>query len=279
MPYLDVGGANLYYETVGKGPLFLCIHGGNGSGDIWKGLAQGLKDQYTVVYYDRRGFTRSTLTDAQDYEHRLETDADDARKLIEHLGGNEQTATVLGTSSGAIVSLKLLSRHPSVIKKLIPHEPPALAFLPDREEMIRRQHQLYQTYRKSGVLPAMKEFIELCKVGPQGDHMLSSFRERTDPYDLYNTLYWFEREIIPYPCHEWDLALLEEQKHLLVLANGELSDPEALQSRANKVLSEKLGLRLTILPGAHVGYASHTADFTPALLEMIKEQEEGLSND
>jgi hypothetical protein len=40
---------------------------------------------YTVVTYDRRGFSRSYLEGPQDYEHRLETDADDVRSLIEHL--------------------------------------------------------------------------------------------------------------------------------------------------------------------------------------------------
>jgi pimeloyl-ACP methyl ester carboxylesterase len=273
MPYLDVDGANLFYETVGSGPLFLCIHGGNGSGEIWKGLAGELKDQYTVVYYDRRGFSRSILTGAQDYEHRLETDADDARKLIEYLTSHNQPATIIGNSSGAIVSLALLSWHPSIVKQIISHEPPALTVLPDREDLIKRQEHLYETYRKGGVLPAMEEFFELIKAGPEGQMMLSGLQRRTDPLLLYNTMYWFERELLPYPLREWELSLIKGRKHLLLLANGCLSNPDALQFRANKVLSEKLGLDLTILPGAHTGFASHTVEFASKLREMIRKHE------
>jgi hypothetical protein len=48
-----------------------------------------------VVAYDRRGYTRSVLDRAQDYVHGLETDADDARRLIEHL--SDKPAVVFGT--------------------------------------------------------------------------------------------------------------------------------------------------------------------------------------
>ncbi|KAL6251868.1 hypothetical protein RBB50_002078 [Rhinocladiella similis] len=204
MPYLEVEAAKLYYETVGSGPLFLCIHGGNGSGDIWKGLAEELKGQHKVVYYDRRGFSRSILTGAQDYAHRLDTDADDARKLIEHLtrDGNPR-ATVIGNSSGAIVSLALLTRHPSVIKNLIPHEPPALALLPDREELFSRQKGLYEIYRKSGVIPAMADFFDFIKYGEEGQMILSGLKNVTDPLVLYNTMYWFYHVLV----RTGDLAL------------------------------------------------------------------------
>lgn len=134
MSYLDVPGAKLYYEQVGSGPLLLCISGADGSVEIWKGLAQCLKDHFTVVSYDRRGFSRSYLTGAQDYSQRLETDADDAALLIKHISPNDP-ATVIGNSSGAIISLKLLVRHPDILRTLAPYEPPASRFLDDFEAL------------------------------------------------------------------------------------------------------------------------------------------------
>jgi pimeloyl-ACP methyl ester carboxylesterase len=53
MPILKVPGADLHYKTVGQGPLLLAIHGGDGSGDIWRGFSEALKDRFTVVTYDR----------------------------------------------------------------------------------------------------------------------------------------------------------------------------------------------------------------------------------
>ncbi|CAJ2512989.1 Uu.00g011080.m01.CDS01 [Anthostomella pinea] len=77
MPHLEIPGGSLYYETVGLGPLLLCIAGAN---------ASHLKDSFTVVMYDRRGYSRSTgKLSSQDYGHRLETHADDAAALLAHL--------------------------------------------------------------------------------------------------------------------------------------------------------------------------------------------------
>lgn len=53
MPTLQVPGADLHYEAVGNGPMLLAIHGGDGSGEIWRGFSEALKDRFTVVFYDR----------------------------------------------------------------------------------------------------------------------------------------------------------------------------------------------------------------------------------
>ena len=98
MSILDVPGARLYYETVGRGPVMLMVPGANGSADPFKGVAEHLAAHYTVVTYDRRGFSRSQLDGPQGYDHRLETDADDVRRLIEHV--SDEPATVFGASSG-----------------------------------------------------------------------------------------------------------------------------------------------------------------------------------
>lgn len=52
MPTLKVPGADLHYESVGHGPMLLGIHGGDGSGEIWRGLGEALKDRFTIVFYD-----------------------------------------------------------------------------------------------------------------------------------------------------------------------------------------------------------------------------------
>src|SRR5262245_45495651 len=109
---LEVSGARLYYEIHGSGPVMLMIPGATGTADSFRRVADHLVAHYTVVLYDRRGFSRSQLEGPQDYAHRLETDADDVRRLIEQL--SHEPATVFGTSSRGIVALEVLTRHPSV---------------------------------------------------------------------------------------------------------------------------------------------------------------------
>ncbi|KAJ9500924.1 hypothetical protein LTR99_006408 [Exophiala xenobiotica] len=276
MSHLDVPGARLYYETVGSGPLLLLIPGGNGSCDLWRMLAEHLKSHFTVALYDRRGFSRSHLIGAQDYEHRLETDVDDARRLIQHLSSDNNgdgTATVLGNSSGAIVSLELLSIHPDVIRTVIPHEPPAMKFLPDCEELWKIQNDIYNTYRKSGVAPAIDKFADMVKAGAEKPALTRGFSMPT-PDVKFNTMYWFEREFLQYPVHEFDIKLLEKHKHLLLLANGRDSNSEALHVRANVAIGERLGLKVALLPGMHVSFASHPKEWARDLMQALKEKDE-----
>src|SRR5688572_9921394 len=117
---LKVSGARLYYETHGSGPVMLMVPGATGTADSFRRVTEHLVAHYTVVTYDRRGFSRSQLDGSQNYDRRLETHADDARRLIEHV--SDEPATVFGSSSGGVVALKVLTHHPSVVRTLVPHE-------------------------------------------------------------------------------------------------------------------------------------------------------------
>ena len=124
MTTLQVPGARLYYQIRGSGPLLLMIHGANGSSVAFKAVAEYLAARCSVVTYDRRGFSRSHPCGPQDYDHRLETDADDIRRLIEHV--TDQPATVLGSSSRGIIALAALAHHSSVIRTMVVLEAPLI---------------------------------------------------------------------------------------------------------------------------------------------------------
>ena len=59
MGVLDVPGARLYFETHGGGPLMVMVPGANGTADSFNRVTDHLAAHYTVVTYDRRGFSRS----------------------------------------------------------------------------------------------------------------------------------------------------------------------------------------------------------------------------
>jgi pimeloyl-ACP methyl ester carboxylesterase len=59
--YLKVPGARIYFETRGSGPVLLMIPGGPTDADVFAAIAPFLRDHYTVVTYDPRGISRSTL--------------------------------------------------------------------------------------------------------------------------------------------------------------------------------------------------------------------------
>ncbi|MFC7649111.1 alpha/beta fold hydrolase [Streptosporangium lutulentum] len=60
---LDVPGALLHYEVRGTGPLLLISQSGEGDAGRSVDLVDHLVEDHTVVTYDRRGLSRSTLDD------------------------------------------------------------------------------------------------------------------------------------------------------------------------------------------------------------------------
>src|SRR6266496_3177398 len=141
MSTLNVPGAKLYYEASGEGPLLITIPGAAGTGEVFRPLVGPLAERYQVVIYDRRGFSRSELDGPQDYDHRLDTDADDVRRWIEEL--TDKPAIVFGNSSGAIVALEVLIRYPERVDTVVAHEPPLVNLLPDAAKWIAFFDEVY----------------------------------------------------------------------------------------------------------------------------------------
>lgn len=82
--------------------------------------------------------------------------------------------------------------------------------------------------------------------------------------------YWMERELLYYPDAAWDVdAELRPHKAKLVLVNGEASNGEAYQVRANVALASMLGLEVTLFPGGHVGHAHVPKEFGERLVEVL----------
>src|SRR5579859_3855640 len=156
MSTLNVPGAQLFYEVSGSGPPLILIPGASGTGASFRPLVPHLISHYQVVTYDRRGFSRSHLDGPQDYDYRLVTDADDVRRLIEHL--TDQPATVFGNSSGGIVALEVISHTSAQVRTVVAHEPPAVLLLPDAAKWLAFFDGVYATYRSDGIPKAMQQF-------------------------------------------------------------------------------------------------------------------------
>lgn len=266
MGILEVPGARLYHEAHGSGPLMLMVPGANGDADIFKMVGRHLAARHTVVTYDRRGFSRSQLDGPQDYERRLQTDADDVRRLIEHL--SDEPATVFGGSSGAIVALEVLARHPSVVRALVPFEPPAVRVLPDGQKWVDFFFGVYDLYRRSGIEPALMTFREHAFAESDRRVMARARKRKNGEHILPNTTYWFEHELRQYPPVDLDLDSLEAHADRIVPAVGRESRGYPCYE-ANVELAKKLGRDVIELPGGHAGYVAHPAEFARELLEAL----------
>src|SRR5262245_959710 len=260
---LEVPGARLYYETHGSGPVMLMVPGATGTADSFRRVTEHLAAHYTVVIYDRRGFSRSQLEGPQDYAHRLETDADDVWRLIEHL--SDQPATVFGSSSGGIVALQVLVRHPSVVRTLIPHEPPAVRQLPDGQKWVSFFFGVYDLYRQSGVEPALEKFRQ--QAFAESDRQAMAGAPKNE-YTLGNANYWFEHELRQYPAVDLDFGALKAYADRIVLMAGRESRGYPTYE-VNVELGKKLGRELIELPGGHIGHLTQPAAFAHDFLRAL----------
>ena len=266
MPCLSLPGVNILYETLGSGPLLLCITCADGRGSVWKPLAQELSEHHTVAYYDRRGFSGSIITGAQDYSDRLNTDADDAASLIAHLSP-DAGATVVGNSSGAIVGLNLLLKYPARVLNLVCHEPPAFGALPPHVQAMGAGtvNHIHDVYTKSGPIAAMDAFVGGLAVTKEGALMQSLMHPGHSHEIRANAQFWFQFELRQYPTSKVDVAGLIALKDKFVPAAGTDSGDEVSVAPIASIASA-MGKDIIRLPGGHLGFISEPKAWARGLL-------------
>ncbi|ADI09437.1 abhydrolase, alpha/beta hydrolase fold protein [Streptomyces bingchenggensis BCW-1] len=267
---LEVPGATLHYETRGSGPVLLLIPGGAADAGLYEGMAPDLAAHYTVVSYDPRGLSRSPL-DGPLTDQRVDVWSDDAHRLLELLSPHE-SAYVLGCSSGAVVALDLLARHPERLRRVVAHEPPLIEALEDPAPHRRLFAEVRETFRRDGVGPAMARFNE--GLGGQ-----PSDRPTELPPEIQemaarmhaNLPVFLEHVLCPFTATVPDLAALRPAADRLILAAGrESREQEPLYGPARR-LAQLLGLggEVVEFPGGHVGATEHPKEFAKQLLALL----------
>ncbi|HSN33108.1 MAG TPA: alpha/beta hydrolase, partial [Ideonella sp.] len=105
--FVDVGGAQLYYESRGEGPTLLFVHGFTLDHRMWRRQAEALAG-LRVVTCDLRGFGRSSPPGEAPFRH-----SDDLAALAGALG--LAPLVVVGHSIGALYALELCLSRPELV--------------------------------------------------------------------------------------------------------------------------------------------------------------------
>ncbi|MEV1020972.1 alpha/beta hydrolase [Streptomyces sp. NPDC050264] len=257
---LRVPGATLHYETRGAGPALLLLPGAGGDAAVLDPVADALADTFTVLTHDPRGYSRSTL-DGPPAEQRVGVHADDALRLLDAVAPGEP-AYAAGGSSGAIVTLDLLARHPERLRGALAHEPPSWSVLPDAAEQLAFFQEVYDTFRTEGLGAAGERFMR--GVGPVLLPMPAqdplperarAMRERL----LANAPLALQYEHRSFAAYVPDLDALATASDRLTLAAG-TGTRGHLPYRPAALLADRLGLPLAAFPGAHNGWSTHPAE-------------------
>ncbi|MEU0744669.1 alpha/beta hydrolase [Streptomyces sp. NPDC006134] len=292
---LRVPGATLHYEVSGQGPVLLMICGGPTDAAIYSGIADALADDYTVVRFDPRGNSRSTLEGAPE-EQRVEVYSDDAHRLLAALG--QEPAHVFASSGGALVGLDLVARHPEQVRTLVAHEPPVMELLEDRARWRDHFQDVHDTYRAAGVGPAMQKFIAGAEAGdggpqgapeagpgPQGAPEAGPGPQGAPGPDMggmspemmemmgrmaANAEFFVGHVMLPFSRYVPDGEALKGAPTRIVCAAGEASRDTAIH-RASLALAQSAGAEVVDFPGDHQGFLTHSAPFAETLRKVLAE--------
>jgi 3-oxoadipate enol-lactonase len=115
MALAKIGNLDVYFERAGDGPRLLFISGSGGDLRNKPNQMDGpLPRTFDVLSYDQRGLGR---TSKPDVPYSMADYADDAARLMDHLGWNN--ANVIGVSFGGMVAQEFVLRHPGKVGRLV----------------------------------------------------------------------------------------------------------------------------------------------------------------
>jgi pimeloyl-ACP methyl ester carboxylesterase len=268
---VKVPGASLYVELRGTGPVLLVITGGPTDAGMFTDLATRLADRYTVVSYDQRGHSRSTL-EAEPQDLPPAVHADDAAAILATL--TDEPAYVYGNSGGATIGIDLAARYPDRARTLVAHEAPVIELLPDAQHFRSSYDDIYDTYLKEGAFPAMAKFGALVEEGgPKYSEEMQQTPPSPESQEMMNRMVgnfdlFIAHELRPIGAYIPDFDALRNASTRIVSAAGENSGRQPAR-RAAIAFAERLGVPVTSLPGGHGGWGSDPAVFTERLHQVL----------
>ena len=114
--YLEVDGANIYYEEIAneEKPTVLFLHGGFGNIEDFNSILKMFSNDYHIVGIDSRGHGKSTLGTSKLTYKRLQLDVE---AVVTHL--QLKDIDIIGFSDGGIIAYRLAATNRISIQKMI----------------------------------------------------------------------------------------------------------------------------------------------------------------
>ena len=262
--YVTIEGDQIYYEVRGHGQPLLMISGGGGDAGFYSLVADLLSDQYKVITYDRRGNSRSTRNDPQNFE--ISQQSRDAVAVLRAAG--ECPAYVFGNSGGAVIALDLAKMQPQAIRAAVIHEPPVLRVLADGAKLQRFIAGLYQMAFKFGANVAMLRFALALGI-PW--HAFRSVPQDFATRNRRNQDFFIKHEMLPFSNYKPDIESLKRSGVTLYMAAGKMTlAKKKFYGRTAPVLADLLGSELVLFPGHHLSYFDMAEEWTATLRGVLQ---------
>jgi pimeloyl-ACP methyl ester carboxylesterase len=113
--FIEVKDGRIFYEAAGTGPAIIMIHDGILHRETWDAQFDVFSKRYRVIRWDRRGYGRS------DSPKEAFSNLEDLLALMNSL--KIDRATLMGCSSGGLLSIDFTLEHPERVASLILVDP------------------------------------------------------------------------------------------------------------------------------------------------------------
>ncbi|WP_405365777.1 alpha/beta fold hydrolase [Kitasatospora sp. NBC_00039] len=269
---LTTAGARIHYQVQGAGPVLLISQSGEGNADRSADLVSRLAGRYTVVTYDRRGLSRSTL-DEPDRTPTVAEHADDVHRLLAAV--TDRPAMMLGCSFGGLIGLQLAHDHPGQLSTLIAHEPAAPRLLPAEEcaGTLDALAGIQEVFHRDGWQAALRGVMAATGIDPARQEREPEVRPQPFGPERAADFTAFLAHDLTTLCRSTFGAAgadaLAAGPTRVVPAIGAATDPTVYSYRCAEVLAGRLGTGLTRLPGGHNGNLTHPRAFAARLDEVL----------
>jgi pimeloyl-ACP methyl ester carboxylesterase len=265
-------GDELYFEVRGQGRALLMIPGALGDAGVYEFAAGILSGEFKVITYDRRGQSRSTRREPQNYQ--VSQQARDAVAVMRAAG--EERAIVFGSSAGAQIGLEVARSFPQAVQALIAHEPPALRVLPDADKWLGAIARIYLTALEAGAKKAQAEFMAMLAIPPtmpepelEGATVYLDIDERQRA--SASAEFGIRHEMMPTCQYMADVDEIKGNGTRVIMAVGKLTrELGSFYGRTVPILAERLGSDVVILPGHHGSYMVTPWEWSTGLREILR---------
>ncbi|MEV6432703.1 alpha/beta hydrolase [Nocardia sp. NPDC051463] len=266
---LPVPGADLYYEVRGTGPVLLIAQSGEGDAHRSEGLVRQLEQAYTVITYDRRGLSRSTIHDSAE-PVTMATHADDVHRLLAAL--TDQPARMLGCSMGAAIGLHLAVEHPEQLHTLIAHEPvtPWLLAAAERAHHLRELEHCQQVFRESGWQAALAPIVKTLGIDPRNQELEPGVELPPITAErAANFAFFIGEDFTAVRTDNLDAAALQRSSVHIIPASGRSTPHEVFDHKCAQELAVLRDTAVVEFPGGHNGNMTHPLAYATRLRDLL----------
>jgi len=258
-------GDDLYFEVRGQGEPLLMISGGGGDAGFFTFVADILSDEYKVITYDRRGNSRSTRNEPQNFE--ISQQSRDAVAVIQAAG--EQSAFVFGNSGGAVITLDMAKTQPQAVRAAIVHEAPILRVLPDSNKHMRFFGGLYQmAYRLGSGLTMLRFSLSLGIPMSTLSKTPRDFSARVDRSQNHD--FFVKHEMLSFVNYKPDVEVIKRNSVKVVMAVGKMTlDKHLYYGRPTAIVAEALNCERVVFPGNHLSYMDQPQEWAATLCNVL----------